>query len=253
MAENPTKSAKRIKQTCSTPFWGVVGDKKWSRFFVSASEVPFFGTWKQALLPVLEPFLLLYGPKTKSAKWHPKESSNQKVEENKPALKLNFPSKYTRAGSYSWKWISQQALVWFGGISQWALLYKVHIVQWSLCCYKSLCCQNFIANAFRKSLASKKSAVQSGFHQYTSLSRGQTNTIPTKTLDPISSHAFSLPSPFLPRLIRNLVMGWAHQLPDRVLRRVDRRSWPKRLVWLQEGLWWSLPLRYGVGWQYWVI
>ena len=60
---------------------------------------------------VSEPFLLLYGRKTKSAKWHPKECSNQKVEENKPALELNFPSKYTRAGSYNWNWIPQRALI----------------------------------------------------------------------------------------------------------------------------------------------
>ena len=60
---------------------------------------------------LLESFLLLYGRKTKSAKWHPKECSNQKVEENKPALKLNFPSKYTRAGSYNWNWVFQRALL----------------------------------------------------------------------------------------------------------------------------------------------
>ena len=44
----PTKSAKRMKQTCSPPFWGDVGIKKC--FFVLASKVPSFGTCQRALL-----------------------------------------------------------------------------------------------------------------------------------------------------------------------------------------------------------
>ena len=73
----------------------------------------------RVLRAVSEPFLLLYGRKTKSAKWHPKECSNQKVEENKLALELNFPSKYTRAGSI---------FLWFGGISQRALLSSLYSI-----------------------------------------------------------------------------------------------------------------------------
>ena len=42
---------------------------------------------------VLELFLLLCGRKTKSAQGQLKERSNQKVGENKPALKQNFLSK----------------------------------------------------------------------------------------------------------------------------------------------------------------
>ena len=42
--KNPSKSAKQIKYMCSLPFWGVVGVKKWSPFFRSAS----FSTWKGA-------------------------------------------------------------------------------------------------------------------------------------------------------------------------------------------------------------
>ena len=57
-------------------------------------------------------FFLLYGRKTKSTKWHPKECSNKKVEENKLALKSNFLSKHTKAKSYSWNWTSQRALVY---------------------------------------------------------------------------------------------------------------------------------------------
>ena len=41
---------------------------------------------------------MLDGQKTKSAVLHPKMRSNQKVEENKPALKLNFLSKTNWAG-----------------------------------------------------------------------------------------------------------------------------------------------------------
>ena len=37
-------SDKRIKQTCNPLFWGDVGIKSGLGFFVSASEVPFFGT-----------------------------------------------------------------------------------------------------------------------------------------------------------------------------------------------------------------
>ena len=49
-------------------------------------------------LVVFDPFLLQYGRKTKSAQGQQKERSNQKVEENKPALELNFPSKSKWAG-----------------------------------------------------------------------------------------------------------------------------------------------------------
>ena len=51
LALNPPKSAKRIKQTCSPPFWGDVDIKKWSRFFCLGTQMPFFGTWKRLLLP----------------------------------------------------------------------------------------------------------------------------------------------------------------------------------------------------------
>ena len=47
---------------------------------------------------IFDPFLLLYGQKTKSAQGQRKERLNKKVEENKPALKLNFLSKSKRAG-----------------------------------------------------------------------------------------------------------------------------------------------------------
>ena len=43
-------------------------------------------------------FYLLNGQKTKSAQGQQKERSNQKVEENKPALKLNFLSKSKWSG-----------------------------------------------------------------------------------------------------------------------------------------------------------
>ena len=42
---------------------------------------------------LFEPFFQPYGKKTKSAQGQLKTRSNQKVEENKPALKLNFLSK----------------------------------------------------------------------------------------------------------------------------------------------------------------
>ena len=45
-----------------------------------------------------EPFLLLYRQKTKSAQGQQKERSNQKVEENEPALELNVLYKYKWAG-----------------------------------------------------------------------------------------------------------------------------------------------------------
>ena len=48
-----------------------------------------------------EPFFLLHGQKTKSAQKHAKGYSNKKVEEKKPALELNFLSKYDRGGSYN--------------------------------------------------------------------------------------------------------------------------------------------------------
>ena len=44
-------------------------------------------------LIVFEPFFHLYGQKTKSAQGQRKERSTQKIEENKPALELNFLSK----------------------------------------------------------------------------------------------------------------------------------------------------------------
>ena len=47
---------------------------------------------------VLEPFLLLYGRKNIKVLNDPKECLNQKVEENKPNLKLYFLLKYTRGG-----------------------------------------------------------------------------------------------------------------------------------------------------------
>ena len=49
-------------------------------------------------LSFLRRFYLLNGQKTKSAQGQQKERSNQKVEENKPALKLNFLSKSKWAG-----------------------------------------------------------------------------------------------------------------------------------------------------------
>ena len=63
---------------------------------------------------VLEPFSQQHGQKTKIAKWHPKKCSNQKVEENKLALELNFLSKYNRGG-YIFRFLR------FWGISQRAL------------------------------------------------------------------------------------------------------------------------------------
>ena len=56
------------------------------------SENPSFRT-------VLEPFSQLDGRKTKIAFPDLKERSNQKVEENKLALKFNFTLKYLGAGS----------------------------------------------------------------------------------------------------------------------------------------------------------
>ena len=54
----------------SAPFWGDVGVEKWSRFFVSAPEVPFFGTGKRAILakvPVLKcQKMALRAPKQKN-------------------------------------------------------------------------------------------------------------------------------------------------------------------------------------------
>ena len=47
-------------------------------------------------------FYLLNGQKTKSAQGQQKERSNQKVEENKPALKLNFLSYPVLSGSWFW-------------------------------------------------------------------------------------------------------------------------------------------------------
>ena len=47
---------------------------------------------------VFDPFLLQYGRKNQSAQGQQKERSNQKVEENKPALELNFLSKFKWAG-----------------------------------------------------------------------------------------------------------------------------------------------------------
>ena len=63
---------------------------------------------------ILEPFSQLDGQKTIRAKGHPKERSNQKVEENKLALELNFLSKYNR-GWY--------IFLRFWGTSQRALMY----------------------------------------------------------------------------------------------------------------------------------
>ena len=53
----PTQSGKHTKQTCKPPFGGILALQVVSVSFVSASEVPFFGTWKRALLakvPVLK-------------------------------------------------------------------------------------------------------------------------------------------------------------------------------------------------------
>ena len=41
---------------CNTPFWGDIGIKSGLRFFVSASELPFFSTWKRALSPKVPVF-----------------------------------------------------------------------------------------------------------------------------------------------------------------------------------------------------
>ena len=42
LALNPPKSAKRIKQTGSLPFWGVVGIKKWSPFLCLGTRSAIF-------------------------------------------------------------------------------------------------------------------------------------------------------------------------------------------------------------------
>ena len=52
-----------------------------------------------------------HGPKTKIAIPSLKESSNQKIEENKPTLKLNLTLKYIGAGLYRQNINSHQALI----------------------------------------------------------------------------------------------------------------------------------------------
>ena len=95
LAQNPPKSDKRIKQTCNPPFWGDVGIKKWSRFFCFGIRSAIFwhlktGIFGESESPVLEQFSQLDGQKTKSAVLQQKMASNQKMQENKLALKFNF-------------------------------------------------------------------------------------------------------------------------------------------------------------------
>ena len=63
------------------------------------AEMEFKPIFKNRIfLVVFDAFLLQYGRKTKSAQGQQKERSNQKVEENKRALELNFLSKSKWAG-----------------------------------------------------------------------------------------------------------------------------------------------------------
>ena len=86
-----------------------------------------------------ELFFLLHGQTTKSAKWHPKKCSRQKA--NKPALKQNFLSKYTRAGLifrfFGFWGISQRALLQTWLICGWFYIYLM-----LYCCFLQVCTSN---------------------------------------------------------------------------------------------------------------
>ena len=68
---------------------------------------------------VLEPFSQPDGQKTKIAFPHLKERSNQKVEENKLALKFNFTLEYMWGGSWFWLWKSHRALLFIPSLRKY--------------------------------------------------------------------------------------------------------------------------------------
>ena len=82
LAQNPPKSAKRTKQTCSTPFWGDVGIEKWSRFFCFGARSAIF--WH-----------LKTGNFSKSARFQvPKNgTSGAETKKKRPLFNANIPPK----------------------------------------------------------------------------------------------------------------------------------------------------------------
>ena len=52
LANNSSKSGKRLKQMCHPPFWGDVGVKKWSPFLDSGTRSPIFGHLKVGTFPI---------------------------------------------------------------------------------------------------------------------------------------------------------------------------------------------------------
>ena len=86
LAQNPPKSDKRIKQTCSTPFWGNVGVKKWSRFFRLGAG--------SAIFCHLKP-----GTFGKSARFQVPKNGTSGADSKKPRplFNANIPPKWCRA------------------------------------------------------------------------------------------------------------------------------------------------------------
>ena len=52
LANNSSKSGKRIKQMSNPPFWGDVCVKKWSLFLDSGAQSPIFGHLKVGTFPI---------------------------------------------------------------------------------------------------------------------------------------------------------------------------------------------------------
>ena len=66
LANNSSKSGKRIKQMSIPPFWGDVGVKKWSPFLDSAAQSPIFGHLKVGTFPIFRCLKMgLWAPKSK--------------------------------------------------------------------------------------------------------------------------------------------------------------------------------------------
>ena len=83
LALNPPKSAKRIKQTGSSPFWGVVGIKKWSPILCLGTQSAIF--WH-----------LKTGTFAKSARFQvPKNgTSGAETKKRRPLFNVNYPPKW---------------------------------------------------------------------------------------------------------------------------------------------------------------
>ena len=85
LALNPPKSAKRIKQTCSTPFWGDVGIKKWSPFF-------YFDT-RSAIICHLETDTFAKSDRFQMPKYG---TSGAKTKKRRSLFNANIPTKLCR-------------------------------------------------------------------------------------------------------------------------------------------------------------